>query len=208
MAYVLGFFTADGTMIKNKRGAHFIEFQIIDECLLKEIKRLLGSNHKISERKKSDRWHTLYRLQIGSKKIFQDLLQLGLTPRKSKRIILPDIPRKYFSHFARGYFDGDGSVVFGFYKKNDSKKPSPILLTRFTSGNKEFLKNFLISIQKYTEIKGGSIYQKQGGYDLSFSVRDSLRLYKFMYKGAKGKQFLKRKYSKFQKAIKYYGGVA
>lgn len=35
MAYVLGFFTADGNMIKNKRDAHFIEFQITDNDLLK-----------------------------------------------------------------------------------------------------------------------------------------------------------------------------
>jgi hypothetical protein len=34
MAYVLGFFTADGSMIRNKRGAHFIEFQITDKNLL------------------------------------------------------------------------------------------------------------------------------------------------------------------------------
>jgi hypothetical protein len=30
MAYVLGFFTADGNMLKNKRGAHFIEFNTTD----------------------------------------------------------------------------------------------------------------------------------------------------------------------------------
>ena len=52
IAYVLGFFAADGNMTKNKRGAHFIEFQITDQDLLIKIKKLLGSNHKIGIRKK------------------------------------------------------------------------------------------------------------------------------------------------------------
>lgn len=51
MAYVIGFFTADGCMIRNKRGAHFIEFQITDKDILIKIRKVLQSNHKISIRK-------------------------------------------------------------------------------------------------------------------------------------------------------------
>ena len=38
MAYVLGFFTADGNMIKNKRGSHFIEFYSTDRDIIEKIK--------------------------------------------------------------------------------------------------------------------------------------------------------------------------
>ena len=48
MAYVLGFFAADGCMIKNKRGAHFIEFHITDKNLLFAIRAAMRSNHKIA----------------------------------------------------------------------------------------------------------------------------------------------------------------
>jgi len=72
MAYVLGFFTADGSMTKNKRGAHFIELEITDKDLLYTIRELLESNHKITERKRSDKWKRAYRLQIGSKMMFND----------------------------------------------------------------------------------------------------------------------------------------
>ena len=146
--------------------------------------------------------------QIGSKEIYDDLLKLGLIPNKSKRLSLPSIPKKYFSHFIRGYFDGDGSVDFGFYQRKDRKNQSFVLLTRFTSGSKAFLQNLLESLREYVGIKGGSIYKKQGGYDLSFSIRDSVRLYGFIYKDAKKNQFLERKHDEFQEAIKYYGGVA
>lgn len=34
MAYVLGFFAADGNMIRTKRGGHFISFHITDKIVL------------------------------------------------------------------------------------------------------------------------------------------------------------------------------
>ncbi len=34
MAYVLGYFAADGSMIQNKRGGHFIEFTSTDAVLI------------------------------------------------------------------------------------------------------------------------------------------------------------------------------
>jgi len=40
MAYVLGFFTADGSMIRNKRGTCFIELEITDKELLEKIKHI------------------------------------------------------------------------------------------------------------------------------------------------------------------------
>ncbi len=63
MAYVLGFFAADGTMIKNKRGAHFIEFDITDKEILLKIRKTLGSNHKISVRDR--RYARNNRLKLG-----------------------------------------------------------------------------------------------------------------------------------------------
>lgn len=82
MAYVLGFFTADGSMVRNKRGAHYIEFQITDREVLHDIQKVTGSSHAITERKRSDGWKTIYRLQIGSKEWFSDLERLGLTQSK------------------------------------------------------------------------------------------------------------------------------
>ncbi|MEK7144930.1 MAG: hypothetical protein AAB794_03715 [Patescibacteria group bacterium] len=39
MAYVLGFFAADGYMTLNKRGAHFWSIQITDKNILEGIKK-------------------------------------------------------------------------------------------------------------------------------------------------------------------------
>lgn len=202
MAYVLGFFTADGSMIKNKRGAHFIEFQITDKDLLKKIRKAVNSNHKITVRKRNDRWRDSYRLQIGSKIMFNDLLKLGLIPNKSKTIKLPKVPAEYFSHFARGYFDGDGNVTIAKYKRADRRnKKSTIILSGFVSGSKHFLEKMRNQLKNLAHIKGGTLYYSNRGFRLIFSVKNSLKLYKFMYKDTND-LFLIRKRSAFEKYFK------
>lgn len=202
MAYVLGFFTADGNMLKNKRGAHFIEFQITDKDLLEKIRKLLNSNHKITSRKRNRNHKTSYRLQIGSKIIFNDLLRIGLTPNKSKTIKLPNIPAKYFPHFVRGYFDGDGCVTFGFFKKQDRKNKSPVLLTRFTSGSKSILEALKKKLTNLIKTGGSLNYSKNNAWVLSYSTNDSKKLFQYMYLNnmIKNLIYLKRKYNIYRNA--------
>ena len=205
MAYVLGFFTADGCMIKNKRGGHFIEFYIADRNILIKIRKILNSNHKISVRKTRDAWKTAYRLQIGSKIMFEDLLSLGLTSNKSKNVRLPFVPEKYFYHFVRGYFDGDGNVYGGHYKRaNRNDKISTTLLSGFTSGSFIFLEQLQQKLKKYAGIIGGSLHERSGAYRLYYSVKDSCKLYEFMY-NTEGDLFLLRKKKIFEKYIKWIG---
>ena len=147
MAYVLGFFTADGNMVKNKRGAHFIAIEITDRDILEKIKEAVGSNHKIGVKKRKFPEKDAYRLQIGSKEMFDDLLRLGLMPNKSKTIDLPFVPDKYLSHFVRGYFDGDGCISYGIYNRKDRKSKNYLFGSRFTSGSKIFLENLLKKIR-------------------------------------------------------------
>jgi intein-encoded DNA endonuclease-like protein len=201
MAYVLGFFTADGSMTKNKRGAHFIEIQITDKDLLYKIRELLESNHKITELKKNDKWKKAYRLQIGSKEIFNDLIRLGMTPNKSKTIDLPDVPSKYFSDFVRGYFDGDGNVVSGYFKKADRKNKSYTLATRFASGSKLILNHLRDNLSKLLGTTG-SIHCKDNTWRLNYSINDSKKLFRFMYDDGKvnGLIYLERKYKIYKNA--------
>lgn len=201
-AYVLGFFTADGNMIKNRRGAHFIEFQITDRDLLIKIRKALGSNHKITARKRNKNWKTSYRLQIGSKRIFHDLIRLGITPNKSKSIGLPQVKSQYFSHFVRGYFDGDGNVWAGYQHKNDRKKPTAVLLTRFTSGSRKFMVEFKGRLTKEIGLfANSSVLFYSNGYRLNYSTKDSIKFYNFIYSG-NSNLYLSRKKRIFEKFIK------
>lgn len=200
MAYVLGFFAADGCMSQNKRGSRFIEFHITDKDILEKIRTALGSDHKISVRNRSAKWKTGYRLQIGSKEIFQDLLHLGMTPQKSNTLEFPNVPKKYLPDFVRGYFDGDGNVYANTYQRKGRKQRSITLLTGFTSGSRIFLKELDKRLKENAGIVGGSLFQRIMYFRLHYSVVDSCKLYKFMYT-SKDALFLKRKKQVFEQYL-------
>lgn len=201
MAYVLGFFAADGTMRITRRNTHFIEFHITDKQLLESIKATVGSSHKISQRVRKDGWKLGYRLQIGSKRWYLDLMQLRFTERKSKVMKLPSIPKEYFGCFVRGYFDGDGCVYFKEHPRSDRGTLTWVFSTRFTSGSRIFLTQ-LHNQLKLNGLTGGYIYEKEKGYELVFSRRDSLALYELMYNNTPHVLELPRKRAIFERAIK------
>lgn len=202
MAYVLGYFAADGSMIRNKRGGHFIEFTSIDKEILSRLKHVTESSHRLSVRHKGGgRWKAQYRLQIGSKQWFKDLSQLGFTQAKSKIIRLPSIPRRYFGHFVRGYFDGDGGAYLGRYWSKWHKKRVWVFTSRFTSGSRIFLEGLHKEL-RIRGLSGGYLTKKNRGFELVFSRHDSLALYRLMYHtDPVSPLYLSRKRRRFERAI-------
>lgn len=201
MAYVLGYFAADGCMIKNKRGAYYIEFISTDRELIKGLRTLFKSNHKIGIKpKKNDRCMLNYRLQIGSKIVFSDLLKLGFLPNKSKVIKLPLIPSGFFNHFVRGYFDGDGNVYYGKYKPSDRVGEKTVFQVNFVSGSPYFLPALQKRLKREAGLHGGTLYFAEG-YRLSYSKYDSIRFLNFIYRDVGKNLFLKRKFNYSQKYL-------
>ncbi len=194
MAYILGFFAADGSITKTKRNTHFISFTSADREILSAIQRLMKSNHKLSERK--SKTGCVYRFQIGSKVIFNDLIALGFSKRKSTRMLMPNIPNQYIPDFIRGYFDGDGNVWIGYMNKHRERQ-TKVIQVAFTSGSKKFLET-LLSLLRERGIRGGSLYSsKTKNFSrLSLSTLDALKLKGIMYNG-QPKLYLKRKKLRF-----------
>ncbi len=179
MAYVLGFFAADGYITVNKRGGQFWCIQITDKELLFSIREALTAKHKISERIGKGNNQTQYRLQIGSIEMCTDLRNLGFSERKTKSMSIPHVPEKYFADFTRGYFDGDGNIWAGLSHK-ERKTQTATLFIAFTSCSVPFL----MELKKRLGIfcLGGCIYRSKRNYvRLQYSTVDSLKLYDFMY---------------------------
>ena len=200
MSYILGFLYADGNIIKTKRGTHFVSLQVKDRSILESIKTSLESDHTINIRTHKDKDSFMYRLQIGSKEYFQDLVELDLIPNKTKRMRLPNIPKTFAGDFIRGYFDGDGNVWAGYVHK-ERKIQTKTIQVAFTSCSKEFLNDIKIILKSFG-IEGGSLYTlKKGTYSrLLYSVSDALKLYKIMYNGSY-KLVLDRKRLVFERFI-------
>ena len=199
MAYVIGFFAADGYITINKRGGQYWSLDIGDRILIKRIKTAIGSEHKISTRNRNGGKYTTYRLQIGSVDMCEDLRKLGFDERKTKRLSVPYIPQKYFTHFARGYFDGDGNVWSGLIHKN-KKTHSLAIQTVFTSCSLDFLKKFSDTLYTFGVEKGVLRKGKGNYYRLTYSINNSLKLYDFMYNNlGTSTLFLKRKKDVFEK---------
>ncbi len=201
MAYVLGFFAADGYITVNKRGGQFWSIQISDKELLIEIKKVVESDHAIGVRVGKGKEKTLYRLQVGSIKMCDDLRNLGYNERKTNSLALPSVPKKYLSDFVRGYFDGDGSVWVGEIHK-ERKTKTTVISVAFTSGSKIFLQKLKTELSE-TVSTSGSISQRKDKncWCLRYSVNDSLKLHDFMYNGSvqESTLFLLRKKVVFEK---------
>ena len=202
MAYVLGFFAADGTLTYNrKRKNYYIEFSSVDFEILDKIKKVLRSKHKISVKKtgKSNP-NEAYRLQIGSKKIFSDIVKLGFTINKSLSMDFPKIPTHCLSHFIRGYFDGDGYSTYGQYKRKNKIIPTKIICSGFVSGSKVFLKKLKQILNHYAGLRGGTLYFHARSFRLVYSIRDSRSLFNFIFNNSDS-LYLRRKKLSFQNAL-------
>ncbi len=206
MAYVLGFFAADGYITVNRRGGQFWSIQIVNKELLENIKKVVGSEHKISTIKRMKKFsgkvsvYTIYRLQVGSIEMCDDLRRLGMRENKTKSLAVPNVPNKYFHDFVRGYFDGDGNVWKGLLHKK-RKKRTLAIFTMFTSCSFKFLHALQLKLKTHG-LLGGSIYKAKENYcRLLFSLRDSMKLYDFMYNKLENKPFLSRKKVVFEKYV-------
>ncbi len=143
----------------------------------------MGISNKIEVYKaKKENWKMRYTLQIGSKKIYNNLLKLGFTPKKSLSLVFPDTPDNVLAHFIRGYFDGDGCATFKYRKRKDrNNRIYSNLLIRFTCGNQNFLKTIQTKLKFRLSIQGSLFPHGDTAYDLAYYTEDVIKLYSFLY---------------------------
>jgi hypothetical protein len=111
-AYWLGFLYADGCVYKEKIAINLVHS---DSYHLIKFQKLLNYNitPKIRKRNKNNNGQDYCNFTISSKKLTNDLINLGCTPNKTLSLKFPteeQVPKHLIHHFIRGYFDGDGSI--------------------------------------------------------------------------------------------------
>lgn len=164
-AYWLGFICADGYLVEDK-GSFVVGIQlsIKDIEILENFKNYLKSEKPIQiiNKVNKDLYQTFARLHIGNKQMFKDLVNLGITPKKSLTLqnILKNIPYKYRDSFIIGYHDGDGSVILPKGKiKQTTNKWYPSHSTNISiRGTKELLEAFKLHLNINTKLVYNKTY--------------------------------------------------
>lgn len=130
-----------------------------------------------------------------SRHMCKSLENLGVVRNKSLELKFPNIDKNLYSHYLRGYFDGDGSV-YQYIKNENNKK---ITLT-FTS-TEQFCKRLKEIVENQLGIYCG-IYDASCHNGItkvaSLSGISAVKLLNWMYKDAD--LYLQRKYDRY---IKY-----
>lgn len=205
MAYVLGYICADGSIVDARKSSRtqYIQIDSNEASILRKIKKAINCNHPIHKfplrniRFPKGKTYTvsgIYRLRIGNKIMFHDLISLGITPRKSLSLSFPDIPYQYLNHFIRGYFDGDGCL--SFYKPKNRKVT--IVRLYFISGSKIFLDQLSNIFSKNLDCSKRNIYRGNGEFRIFYGKYAALKILNFLYKNTgKNKLYLERKYRRY-----------
>ncbi len=192
-AYALGLLATDGNLSPD--GRH-ISLTSKDIDLLKTFKKCLGIENSIGKNYGGfgNKKTSCNRVQFGDVIFYRWLLELGLTPNKSKTIGTLKIPKKFFFDFLRGCFDGDGSINAYW---DPRWKSSYMFYLKFYSGSIHFLQWLQKTIFNLSGVCGNIRFSKNC-YDLEFAKTASRTLLRKIYYSDNAPR-LERKYVKVKK---------
>lgn len=173
-AYILGFVYADG-YIDGKEKSLGIDVNKRDIDILYKIKeatRCKNDLHKSST-------ENCVRLYLCSKKMVNDLKNVGVYRNKTKTIRMPLLEDELYRHFMRGYCDGDGHVG--------------LTQTVIVTGSEQFHKDMVSLLENKFKMKMST--RKQGNTWYLVLSRKDLCIVEWMYDNCS--IYLDRKYNSY-----------
>lgn len=189
-AYILGLLYADGNA--NKKFSQItLKLQEKDKEILDKISLRLKTNKPLHFYKKTQASHqNQYVLKITNKIIYQNLISFGIVPNKTFITKFPNISQELYSHFVRGYFDGDGCLHVDLKRKCGAVS---------IIGSSMFCKELQTIFQDLLEIKSviSHDYRCKEGIDV-LRIRkysDIQKFGKWIYNNSND-MFLSRKFNK------------
>lgn len=194
-AYWLGFIAADGCLSSDSEIPRMsIGLSLKDishlEKFKNEIKFTGIISKKIQLHKKTNHYNESCGIEIRRKSLYEDLINHGVKPNKSKDLSLPNLSDDLMRHYIRGYFDGDGCWTI-----RDSKTMCFSLISSVES--------FAFELRKYLSTKCNlnenvKITSYNNAYAFIYSGNiQTKRFYNYLYED--GGPWLDRKYEKSTK---------
>lgn len=174
-AYIVGLIATDGNLSKDGRHMNFTSkdiqlIRLFKRCL--RLKVVIGKKARGYEKEKK-----YFQLQFRDVLFYRWLVNIGLSPNKSRTLGKLKIPDKYFFDFLRGCFDGDGSI----YSYWDPRWHSSYMFyLQFISGSPEFLIWLQSSIAKFSGSRG-RIREANRSQHLIFAKKDTRVVFERMF---------------------------
>jgi len=194
MAWVLGLLFADGNL--ETSNPVFRLSQRAPDGLRKAL-NLMRSSHKIAAKEKKSYKGVIsgkiYSFKVWNKKMYNDLLKLGLTPAKSTEMKFPDIPPKYMNHFIRGLYDGDGSFYINRF--------DDVIISQYRNGSLDFITAVTNILQKELNIPI-TIHRNEKFNTYYIKIHQKIKeLAAYLYKGASEAVYLTEKYDNIRNLL-------
>lgn len=204
-AYIFGLLYADGNNSMDKSTVR-ISLQESDVDLLEKVRHELESENPLKYIDYSNRIYgngyvskNMYQLEFYSSHMCSSLCDHGLIPNKSLKIDFPkDIDKSLYSHFIRGYFDGNGSFCHRVLENGSCRDVVTITSTNL------FCTKTLDIIRSQTSIFGGNVYDASchNGITKVISIsgiNQCKKFHEYIYENAD--IYLDRKYQHYKNTI-------
>lgn len=194
MVWVLGLFFADGNLHASRP---ILRLSQRDPDGLRKVLNLMRSNHMISAKGKESYKGVIsgkiYSFSIYNKKLYHDLLNLGLTPAKSREMKFPEVPQKYMNHFIRGLYDGDGSFYINRFDGT--------IISQYRNGSLDFITAVTGILQKELNIPI-TIHRNEKFNTYYIKISQKIKeLAAYLYKGASEAIYLNEKYDNIRNIL-------
>jgi len=187
--YLMGWIASDGNISKN---LHVTKLALKDEIIIDKFHNFF----KFSKKVEAGRSSILHQLFFCSKEFSKKLVELGITPNKTKTL---EVKTEILTReFIRGVFEGDGHIR-STLNSNKTKRYEAGIVTA-----SEKFKNQLVGYLEKNNIKIYTSLENNSYYRIRISGKENLKLfYHFIYDNCEN-WFLPRKKQIFDRL---YGNI-
>lgn len=209
MAYVLGVICTDGNLCpgrirepwRAKSTSTIPRISVFqkDPELLEKVLHLMECDAKLIFHKERIYGNTKagagYCFHVTNEKVYDDMVNLGLTPNKSLTMQFPNMPNEFVRHFIRGCWDGDGSV---YIEKIINKTGAS-----FVSGSFDFVEAMIIHLVN-AGFPSRTIHchrHSSKSYYFKFTGSQVPMLYHYLYDDVPSTEYLQRKFDLFRLSL-------
>lgn len=181
-AYLLGFITADGTIVNEVLS---IEVHKDDIAVLEFAKTQINPSATLTPTR------DCFKVTFGAKALARDLSKYGIIQNKSKlikQVPIDLIPRSLLPFYFRGLIDGDGCI----------HKDGRIAIY---SGSRDFIEHVQNILIQEAQVKKLGIYEGTTFFIQWGSREDKEKLFHYLYNDLNATFYYKRKYDRLNEIL-------